>query len=196
MTYDPEVHHRRSIRLRDYDYTTAGAYFVTACVQGKENLLGEIVEGEMVPNAAGGIIDKWWRNVPVHFHHVQLDGYVIMPNHFHGIIRIVGAGSPRPEPGHQSPTISHHAARPITPENQGGETPTLRAPTLGQIVGYFKYQSTKGINCLRDNPGVPVWQRNYYERTLRSEDELSGARRYIRENPMKWETDEENPARA
>ncbi len=83
-----------------------------------------------------------------------------------------------------------------TPDNhkQGGVTPPLRKWTLGQVVGYLKYQTTKQINLVRDNPGVSVWQRNYYERVVRDESELTGIREYIQCNPKRWEEDEENPS--
>lgn len=185
MTYNPDIHHRRSIRLREYYYSATGAYFVTICVQGRECLLGEITDYEMRLNDSGRMVEAVWKGLPERFTQVELDEYMIMPNHFHGIIVItddadlVGAGSPRPK----STGI----------QEQGGETPPLRAPSLGQIVGYFKYQSTKQVNMMRDNPGVPVWQRNYYERVIRNEVELNAARKYIVENPMKWAEDKENP---
>ena len=179
MKFNPDIHHRRSIRLHGYDYADSGAYFVTVCVQGRECLFGEVME----LNGAGRMVEDWWAKLPERFPSVVLDQFVVMPNHFHGIVVIagsVGAGSPRPI----SPDI----------QDQGGETPPLRKPTLGQIVGYFKYQTTKQFNAMRDDPGVPLWQRNYYERVIRHDDELGRARRYIAENPLKWGEDRENPA--
>lgn len=180
MTYNPEIHHRKSCRLRGYDYAANGAYFVTLCTHGRECLFGEIGDGGMVLNDAGLMVAGWWANVVVHFPNVVLDEYIIMPNHFHGIVLLnpVGAGSPRPM---------------LTNTNQGGETPPLRMPTLGQVVGYFKYQATKQINIMRDNPGVPVWQRNYHERIIRSEAELHAIREYIQNNPANWAEDKEYP---
>lgn len=103
----------------------------------------------------------------------------------------VGAGGPRP--GLSDPEIE--GGEP--PQKiEGGETPPLRRATLGQVVGFFKYQSTKRINALRDNPGAPVWQRNYYERVIRDDHELDGIRQYIVDNPAKWEMDENHPARS
>ncbi|KAF0219731.1 MAG: hypothetical protein FD174_1744 [Geobacteraceae bacterium] len=190
MKYNPEIHRRRSIRLKGYDYSIAGAYFVTirvhvgAGLPRPECLFGEIVEESVRLNPAGDIVQAVWEGLPEHYPHVVLDAFVIMPNHVHGIVAIVGAGSPRPI----SPDNQNQGG-----ETQGGETPPLRKPTLGQIVGYFKYQTTKQINQMRDNPGVPVWQRNYYERVIRNENELTGIREYIQCNPKRWEEDEENP---
>lgn len=111
-----------------------------------------------------------------------------MPNHVHGIVVImetvnipVGAGSPRPD-------------QPGIVGSKGAETaPLRRRPTLGQIVAYFKYQSTKRVNQIRGTPSLPLWQRNYYEHVIRHEDELNEIRTYIAENPLKWELDENYP---
>ena len=87
--YNPEKHHRRSIRLRDYDYSQAGVYFITLCTQNRKCLFGEISDGQMVLNDAGRVADKCWCDIPVHFPRVELDEWVIMPNHVHGILFIV-----------------------------------------------------------------------------------------------------------
>src|SRR4030042_663745 len=89
--YNSDIHHRRSIRLKDYDYSQAGAYYVTICIQGKVCLLGDIAGGVMALNDAGKMIEKWWCKLPERFKFIELDEYVVMPNHFHGIINIVGA---------------------------------------------------------------------------------------------------------
>jgi REP element-mobilizing transposase RayT len=181
MAFDSDIHHRRSIRLRDYEYSSSGAYFVTICAFQRECLFGEMADGEIRLNEVGHLVDDSWRQILDHFSGVDIDRYVIMPNHFHGIVTTVGAGFPRPD----SRNVAH----------QGGETPPQRQATLGQIVGYFKYQSTKTINQTRDNPGLPVWQRNYYERVIRNERELAAIRQYIVDNPGKWAEDENHPAR-
>jgi hypothetical protein len=96
--YNPNIHHRRSIRLPGYDYSQIGAYFVTICVLNRECLLGIIKEGRLILSPYGEIVDHWWQNIPTHFDNAEIDASVIMPNHFHGIIVIppVGARSPRP----------------------------------------------------------------------------------------------------
>jgi len=173
---------RRSIRLRDYDYSQSGAYFVTICTYNKECLFGHIVNGEMVLNDAGRIVQAVWDEIAKHFNHVELDQFVIMPNHVHGVITLnsenVGAGSPRP------------TAFPCPNENEGRGN---LAPTLGTIVAFFKYQTTKRINESHGNPGQKLWQRNYYERVIRNESELNRAQQYIIDNSTKWDMDEENP---
>jgi len=95
--YDPNRHHRRSIRLKNYDYSQAGAYFVTICTHGHIHLFGEVVDGEMRLNPFGEIVQAVWFDLPQHYGHVQLDAFVVMPNHVHGIIvltadPVVGAG--------------------------------------------------------------------------------------------------------
>ena len=179
MKYDPEKHHRRSIRLKKYNYSSPGHYFVTICVQNRECILGKIVNGQMVLNEWGKIVRDCWQWLEKQYPNVELDEFIIMPNHMHGIIIINDLdcrGDSRNE------TI-----------RRGGVTPPLQNPTLGQIVAYFKYQSTKQINQLRQTPGTKFWQRNYYEHIIRNERELYAIRNYIRNNPLKWELDRENP---
>lgn len=182
--FDPKIHHRRSTRLEGYDYSQAGAYFVTVVTWQRKNLFGNIVDGEIVLDVYGEIIQKWWDDIPVHFPNVETGAFVIMPNHIHGIVVI---GDTRrsavlaPDVGVQNST-------------GGGGTPPLpgRKPTLGQVVAYFKYQSTKEMNSLAGN-GVTTkfWQRNYHDRVIRNEGEMSRIWDYIESNPAWWETDPE-----
>jgi REP element-mobilizing transposase RayT len=180
--YDPDIHHRRSIRLKDYDYSRAGAYFVTVCSWRKENMFGEIKNGEMMLNKCGEIVMQCWDDVPNHYHHARLDEFVIMPNHVHGIVFLgdpVGAGLALPTKG-------------VTTRKVGAAS---SAPTLGVIMRTFKSMSTITANRLFDRQGYPLWQRNYYERIIRNNSELHAIREYIRYNPMKWDEDDENPQR-
>ena len=171
------LNNRRSIRLKEYDYSQSGAYFVTICTQDRECIFSEIADGQIILNDAAKMVDEKWRELKIRFPHIELDEYVIMPNHLHGIIT-VGAGSSCPDE---------------TMETACSDGRENRAPTLGQIVAYFKYQTTKQINAAR-NVGIQrLWQRNYYERVIRDEDELNVVRQYIIDNPAKWDTDEENP---
>jgi putative transposase len=154
--YDPNVHHRRSIRLKEYDYSEAGAYFVTICTHNREYIFGDIMDCEMKLNEFGQIIMDCWNNLPNHYQHLILDISIIMPNHFHGIIIItnvnnVGAGL-KP-----APTIKKRHG-------------------LSEIVRAFKTFSSRRINQIRNTHGVPVWQRNYYEHIIRNENELNKIR--------------------
>jgi putative transposase len=146
-------------------------------------------------NDAGQVIHKIWGDLSVKYPDIGMDEFVVMPNHFHGIIVICHDAC-------RGEVSSPIAVSPI-PEikqgeetKEGGDTPPLRRCTLGQIVGYFKYQSSKQINEIRNTPGYPVWQRNYYEHIIRSAEEMNRIREYIFENPLKWVDDEDNPAKS
>ena len=196
MKFDPDIHRRRSIRLRDYDYAAAGYYFVTICVQGRECLLGAIVNDMAVVNEAGGMVDHWWNELPNKFGTVELDRYVIMPNHFHGIIILqspaaVGANL-CVRPGFRRSEIPGGRMGPQIPGGHAG-------PPLPQVVQWFKTMTTNAyINGAKkhDWPPFPgkLWQRNYYEQVIRNDRELRNIRQYIRDNPAKWDADNENPA--
>ena len=191
MSFNPEVHHRRSIRLRDYDYSNAGAYFVTLCAFQHECLFGEVTVGDMRLNDAGRMVIAIWDSLPQRYEGVDVDAFVVMPNHIHGIIVIndpVGAI-------HESPAFESPAFESDVKSGAIRESPlqNRRAMTLSKIVGYLKMNAAKEINQFRDNPGVPVWQRNYYERVIRDEQELAMIRQYIVDNPVKWDEDENHP---
>lgn len=193
VKFDPQKHHRRSIRLQGYDYSQAGGYYVTIVAWQRECLFGEVVNKEMTLSRYGEIVQKWWEEIPVHFTNVETGAFIVMPNHVHGIVVISerrGTVSVPMEYGANE--ISHDDD--ISSEIQGGETPPLRAPTLGQIVAYFKYQSTKEMNLL-DNTGTVTkfWQRNYYEHIIRNETDLQNKTDYIESNPLLWDDDDENP---
>ena len=185
MKFDPEKHHRRSIRLKDYDYSQGGAYFVTILAKKRECVFGEIVNGEMHLSKIGQVAEECWEEIPRHFPDIDLDAYVIMPNHIHGILVIgdVGARHASPLQNPPPPPDTGTAARPTG----------VKRGSIGAIVGSFKSVATKRINELRRTPGEPVWQRNYFEHVIRSEESLNKIREYIFANPAQWETDPENP---
>jgi REP element-mobilizing transposase RayT len=182
MRYDPEKHHRRSIRLRGYDYSREGAYFVTICAQEHLCLFGEVVDGEMRLNDAGRIAKQCWLAIPDHFPHAQLDAFVVMPNHVHGIIVIVGAR-------HHMDVGARHA---VPLQEQFGRPVPGSIPT---IIRSVKSATTKRINEIRNAPGTLIWQRNYYEHIIRDEESLNRIREYILSNPLRWHLDRENPER-
>ncbi|MBI9076629.1 MAG: hypothetical protein JEZ02_14580 [Desulfatibacillum sp.] len=178
MVYDPDIHRRRSIRLKAYDYSGAGTVFITICSQGKKCLFGHIANREMVLNESGQTVVHWWLQISEHFPFVFLDEFIVMPNHIHGVIHLKSSG--RGEPALK-------AAHPKAFQ---------RVSELGKIVAYFKYQSTKQINGARNNPGIKVWQRSYFEHVVRNENSLYRIRDYISNNPRQWEFDKENPRRS
>ena len=200
MKYDPAVHHRRSIRLPGHEHAQPGAYFVRICTHGRACLFGSVVNDEMLVNEWGRIVASCWTELSRHCPSVDLDAFVVMPNHVHGILALtepVGAGSPRPH-GVDSPERqpeAHFTRGALT--RKGAETAPLRpTPTLGQVVAYFKYESTKRINQLRDIGGKALWQRNYYEHIIRSEGSLHEIREYIVTNPQRWVLDSLHPDNA
>lgn len=192
MTNDDNTgKHRRSVRLRGYDYASVGAYFVTICAAERACVFGAIVDGAMRLNEAGWVVENEWHHLPIRFPHITLDAAIVMPNHWHGIIVLtddVGAGFPRPHPTN---TIAQDDGF----CSLGAETAPLRGKreSLGQIVAFFKYQTTKRINVLHGTPGARIWQRNYYEHIVRNEADLARLREYIVNNPLRWELDQLHP---
>src|SRR5713101_2968545 len=158
MRFDPDRHHRRSIRLKDYNYAQAGAYFVTLCTYGRECVFGDVIDGEMQVNGYGKIVTACWEEIPNHFVGVGLDAFVVMPNHIHGVVVIANGRQqpPNPRATHASPL--HRPRRP-------------QRKSIGSIIGAFKSASTKGVNEMRQTPGMPLWRRDYYEHVIRDEDE-------------------------
>jgi REP element-mobilizing transposase RayT len=182
VKYDPEKHRRRSIRLREYDYTQARAYFVTVCSHKQRCIFGRVVDGEMLWTELGRVIAACWNEIPHHFLNARLDASVLMPNHVHAIIVIAReAVRARDNVGatHASPL------RPRGPKRQ----------SVAAIAGSFKSASTKRINQMRGTPGLPLWQRNYHEHVVRNEHGMKRIREYILTNPVGWTLDPENPDR-
>jgi len=171
MKTDVEKHRRRLIRLREYDYKQAGAYFITVVAHGRAVLFGEIAGGETRLNEFGQIVERAWADLPEHYLNVQCDAFVVMPNHIHGIIML---GEPIVEAGLKpAPTRRHE---------------------LPEIVRALKTFSARRINEMRHTPRASVWQRNYYEHIIRGDRELLRVREYILNNPLDWENDRENPS--
>lgn len=200
MAFDTDKYHRRSIRLKGYDYRHPGAYFVTICTQDRACLFGDVLTGEMRFNEAGRMVIGKWERISERFPNVELDTFVVMPNHIHGIIVItqnVGAGL---VPAHDRDV----AGAGFVPARDGATTEngatTRVAPTVGNIVGAFKSITTvRYIQGVKQNGWPPflvrLWQRNYYEHIIRNEESLNRIREYIALNPLQWHLDRENPHR-
>ncbi len=187
--FNPDIHHRRSIRLRDYDYSQAGAYFITLCTQQRECLFG-MVDGEVVRlNESGRMVQDAWNALPTHYSCVDLDSFVVMPNHIHGIVILNDVGARFTSKRFLCPV----GIAPITNPAEGNQGAMNRAPTIGEIIRAFKARCTRGINQLRGTQGVSIWQRNYYEHIIRNESSLQEIREYISNNPAQWANDRENP---
>ena len=180
MPYDPFKHHRRSIRLPGYDYSSPGAYFITIDTHDRMHIFGKIVNGEMRLNEWGQIAHDEWLKTPAIRPEIQLDEFVIMPNHMHGIIFITENGAK---------TVGARRRRAPTPVERFGNPIPGSIPT---IIRAYKSAVTHRINQIRRTPGAHVWQRNYWEHIVRNEHELSRIREYTRNNPMQWEMDADN----
>jgi REP element-mobilizing transposase RayT len=177
-------HRKSSPRKRDFDYSQPGAYFITICTQNKMHLFGEIVEEEMILNPIGKIILGCWYDLLKYYSNLELDQFIIMPNHVHGIIVIkapVGTGL----------ALSKYAEKESTKPDSPRAVPTNQ--TLSNIVGRFKSVSTIQVNKFRSTPGTPIWQRSFFDRILRNENEWNRVRKYILQNPLNWNSDSENP---
>ena len=169
-------HHRRSIRLNQYNYSLPGAYFITICTHKRQYLFGHIEDQKMLLNKNGLIVKDELLKTAVLRPYLSIDEYVIMPNHLHAIIWIYDP---------LSESLDEAGV------NKFGKP---RAKTLGSIIGAFKAAATRRINEQSGNDGPFVWQRNYYEHVIRRDESMKEIREYIRYNPLNWDTDPENPA--
>lgn len=199
MPFDPAIHHRHTIRLQDYDYTCAGAYFITLVTAGRECIFSAIDGGEMQLSQIGKIARQEWENLPVRFPGLSLGEYVIMPNHIHGIMCIavnathnVGATHANPKritPGKLTDPTEYFAG------NSGSPLPDPPGPkpgSIGAIIGQFKSRVTKRVWADKQRKGIPLWLRNYYEHIIRDEQDYERIANYILANPANWLMDEEN----
>ncbi|MCP4651931.1 MAG: transposase [Candidatus Omnitrophica bacterium] len=203
---------RNTNRIPKHNYSTPGQYFVTILTCNRKNVFGVIENNLMLFNEFGFVADEIWRQIPARFPESELDKYIIMPNHIHGIINIVGAI-------HESPDDkSNNKYRSFTnkiPKNNNKinhndnsiraiqtraihESPLQhkrRNMTLSKTIGYFKMQTAKQINILKNTPRQPVWQRNYHDHVIRNDKSINKIREYIVNNPINWQFDIENPNR-
>jgi len=179
----PGLPDRRSVRMRTYDYATAGIYFVTICTHGKKCMLGRVQEDRAVLSRTGAVVEEHWRAIPEHNPGVELDAFVVMPNHLHGLIILPKARRAQ----HAVPLRNKNI---LVPERTFGALQPRELPTL---VRSFKAACTRRVNQLRGAPGQPLWQRGYHEHVVRGDDDLEQLQRYIAENPLRWALDRENP---
>ena len=192
--FEPQKHHRRSIRLPNYDYSQPGAYFVTIVTWHRECLFGEVVNGAMKLSKSGEIVQWEWKALPQRFRYIELGAHVVMPNHFHGILIFhehVGATRPDLINTYSGKGDSSQLAQ----EGVDG-SPLPHGPkqfSLGAIIAQFKSRVTKRLWKIPSLKNTPVWQRNYYEHIIRNEQDLQTKTDYINANPMLWSQDDENP---
>ena len=207
MKYNPQIHHRRSIRLKGYDYSQAGAYFITICCQDRECRFGKIENDEMILNKYGQIAYDEWLKLPERFSNFELDVFQIMPNHMHGIIvlndvMVNGQPQQKGQPQGIAPTVAEsNVGAGFTPAHH---TETIKTnATVGDIVGAYKSlvangcldihkQKWAGVNraTARVTPTMgKIWQRNYHEHIIRNEQSNQTISNYIINNPSKWNDD-------
>jgi len=171
--HNSNKYHRHSLRIKNYNYSLPGAYFITICTYRKENILGYIIDGKIELNILGRITVREWLKTFQIRKNIQLDEYMIMPNHFHGIIIL---------------SENNKGVLQYAPTNE------FRSPsqTIGSIIRGFKSAVTRQIKRLDYPFFYSVWQRNYYEHIIRNENELNLIREYIQNNPLRWQYDREN----
>ena len=191
MKYDPDKHHRRSIRLSGYDYSQSGAYFVTICAYQRQCVFGDVVDGQMCLNKYGAIVAETYQWLCQRYPYLHLDEWIVMPNHFHAIMLITDKpcmDADQPRRGVSRNALTMRTAPTI---NQHGKI--TKPKPLGRLIGAFKTVSTKKINILRDAPATPLWQRNYYEHIIRNQDAMNKICQYIINNPASWKIDQLHP---
>ncbi|MGI2907312.1 transposase [Tolypothrix sp. VBCCA 56010] len=193
--------YRRSLRLRGYDYSQAGAYFITICTNKRKCLFGNVLNNDVNINDLGNIVFYFWHSLPSKYSQIELDQFVIMPNHLHGIVVINDV-----EAIHELPLQKVHNGEIHESINAGTIHESINIETIHKLslrerrnmllpkaVGYFKMNSAKAINQKLSFSGQSLWQRNYYEHIIRNEAELDRIRQYIWNNPVKWQLDCDNP---
>ena len=192
--YNPQIHHRRSIRLKGYDYSQAGAYFITICCDDRVCRFGHIENGVMLLNGCGQIAYNEWLKLAERFTHFELDVFQIMPNHLHGII-VLTVGDSQNDNGNVGATL---AVDPTDSQNDNG---VIRAgaspartddPTVGHMVGAYKslvFNECLKIYKLNNEQMGKLWQRNYYEHIIRNEQSYQTISNYIVNNPASWKDD-------
>jgi REP element-mobilizing transposase RayT len=181
MRYNPNIHHRRSIRLQGYDYSQAGLYFITICCQDKICRFGNIENAEMMLNDVGKMIEMEWLNLINRFPNIEFQEFITMPNHFHGILEIGNDVQP-------APTNNRALSNGVT----------VHGKTVGDIIDAFKSITTvKYIHGVKNMDWQPfdgkIWQRNYYEHIIRDEQSYQNITNYIINNPANWNGDQFHP---
>lgn len=173
---------RKPNRLKNFDYSKSGWYFVTICTQNREYLFGQAENGKMILNAVGKIVARCWYDLPRHYPNCRLDEFIIMPNHLHGIIVITGDRRVDDDVGTNNTVGTIHELSLQRVSLQLNR----RRMLLPKIIGFLKMNSAKQINQIRKTPSNPVWQRSFYDHIIRNEKSYWQIKKYIYENPLHW----------
>ncbi len=166
---------RKSIRLEGYDYSQAGTYYITICTFLRESFFGHTENAKIILTPVGAIACKYWKEIPYHFQHADVDVFIIMPNHIHGLIQI-------------SDENKNVVAEHVQPESNDSKI----SSSIGSIIKQYKGSVTRW--CKKNHYLDFKWQNNFYEHIVRNEKELNRIRQYIITNPLKWEYDRDNVA--
>jgi putative transposase len=193
VKFNPEIQRRRSIRLRECDYSAAGKYFLTICTRNKDLIFGVIENKNMLLSPIGIIAERYWKNIPRHFPNIRLDEFCIMPNHIHGILIIEDTADVGVQyeinRDHIEPLPSIEPLQPDEPQVHSFQH--IVPKSIGSIIRTYKTAVTK--RCKENGFDQFIWQRNFYDRIIRDDSELRRIQKYVRNNPASWEIDEENP---
>ena len=181
-----EIIHRQSLRLKDSDYSQAGAYFVTICTNNRQWLFGEIRQGEMVLSAIGRLVSAQWQQIPYRFAGLELGAWIVMPNHIHGILIITRSGEAS---NLITPVLQETADRKTPPTQPRGTAPG----SVGAIIQNYKSITSRKISRQDESMRAAIWQRNYYEHIIRDEQSYLEIAQYIVDNPVLWEKDQLHP---
>ncbi len=207
MKYNPDIHHRRSIRLKNYDYAQAGLYFITLCCQDRKHLFGKIKNGEMILNEVGEIVKEEWEKTREIRKNIALHEYIIMPNHFHAIIEILYSENKENKKlaEFKSPSQTIGA---IIRGFKGATTKKIKilyfsdsgeskidseregeSKSSPDSTGELQFAPSAGRGELKISLEDKIWQRDYYEIIIRNQKAFFNISNYIKNNPKKWNQD-------
>lgn len=194
MKFNPALHHRKSIRLRGWNYAWSGWYFVTIVTKDRRCDLGSVRDGEMILTDLGKAAEECWVKIPQHHAGVRLDAFVIMPNHVHGIV-VIDESVRRdvqlnvPTRNNLDPSFPTHPLYATRPEAMGALSPNKG--TLSVVIRTFKAAVTTWARW--NGHADFAWQSRFHDRIIRSNEDLERIRWYIKNNPRSWNADEEDP---
>lgn len=196
MAYNPDIHKRQSIRLKGYDYSQSGLYFITICCYQRECLFGNIINSQMILNNFGQLIKEEWLKSAEIRKEIELDDFVIMPNHFHGIVIInqeINSDFMKNDVDFQDNNVGANGRSPLGQIQSSRPKISMKPKSISSLIAGFKSATTKKINIIRNTPQNPVWQRNYYDHIIRNDESLARIREYVQNNPLSWENDQLHP---
>ena len=196
MAYNPDIHKRQSIRLKGYDYSQSGLYFITICCYQRECLFGNIINSQMILNNFGQLIKEEWLKSAEIRKEIELDDFVIMPNHFHGIVIInqeINSDFMKNDVDFQDNNVGANGSSPLQQIQSSPPKISMKPKSISSLIAGFKSATTKKINVIRNTHQNPVWQRNYYDHIIRNDESLARIREYVQNNPLSWENDQLHP---